>query len=149
MTQPVQTIDVLLAEHAELERRNLADEGDRLFERFVTATDLENNGVIAIFGTEQLFERCCAVDRMAVDADDDVVGLQAGCLGRGARANLVDLDFAGQQAAIGIQDSQPTRLECFAGLEPIENSQYVDKRDGKADARVVPIDAGGHFFAVG
>src|SRR3954454_18324 len=86
------------------------------------------------------------VDRLAVDRDDDVAGLQAGGLGWGAGRHVGDLRAGGRYATGdvgGCLDAEEGVLDALALLEDRDDLAHGVRRDGEADADVAVAGAAG------
>src|SRR4051812_44226850 len=84
------------------------------------------------------------VDRLAVDRDDDVAGLQAGGLGRATGRHVGDLRAGGRYATGdvgGCLHAEEGMLDALALLEDRDDLAHGVRRDGEADADVAVAGA--------
>ena len=83
-------------------------------------------------------------DLAAVDLDDPVAGLDAGRRGGRFRAASGDDRLAGVEVRALQADARQAGIQVFALFNRGRTRSDVFRRDGEADARIVPLDAG-HF----
>src|SRR5262249_31123879 len=129
------------AEERVRERRQRAGQHDVVeLDRLAAALDRDRDLVALVLAAQHVHELRLEFDLLAVDLDDGIAWLEAGLLGgrlrgdggNGGRRLLAPLHGDAQQAA----------AQVLALAQPRQRGVDVLERNGEADARIVPLDAG-------
>ena len=120
-----------------------ADERQVLdFERLVAALVLQGDLVAIITGAEQMLHLRHAVDRVPLDFDDDVTLLKARLRRGRVGGHHRDLRLSAVDVPALHPDSENPLIQVFPFLQTGKGGEHVFERNGEADPRIVPLEAG-------